>query len=339
MRPRLRAAVNERGLTRSDPARGADARLKGIDAWHYGNVEKIGPGFPARLCIAPQCGPAGPPEYRRRNKTPPRRVKRETGRGILWMRKQCLICCLLLLCLLASACAAPADVPEPDAPAAAAVYQGKVAAVRETEAGRSLLLCGDGDTALYWLALDGLSLYDADGAAADTSFQPGDTVEVGYDGMTAESWPGSFGSPAYARRLSAGDDLVGLYLQIIDRLYQTDPGLNSDISLLAFDLSAVENLSPAEQAALLYLAGDAYGVETRQATFDKLADSGLIDRERLVFPDGLLISFSDMEFSSDSFRFAVQKWRSGLGAYFFIDCEAVKKNGVWSFTIGVEAIS
>ena len=38
--------------------------------------------------------------------------------------------------------------------------------------------------------------------------------------------------------------------------------------------------------------------------------------------------------------FDAQKWRSGLGAYYYGQCTAQKnKDGTWSYTVGQEAIS
>ena len=39
-------------------------------------------------------------------------------------------------------------------------------------------------------------------------------------------------------------------------------------------------------------------------------------------------------------RFDAEKWRSGLGAYFFLDCTAsMEQDGTWTYTVGGEAIA
>ena len=219
-------------------------------------------------------------------------------------------------------------------------YKGKV--VENT--GGALLICGAEDNAgsgeLYHLSLDGLALSDAGGQSLTAAaVEPGAIVEVGFDGMILETFPAGFSHPSSLRVLSQSDDLVGLYLEVIDDLYQTDEGLNEGIEIIALDLTDAENLSGAEKSALLYLVGNHAGVETREATCDGLVEEGLIDSQRLSFEKGLLFSFSDMKFGEQSFTFDVQKWRGGDGAYFFADCEAKKSGGAWSYSVGQEMIS
>ena len=56
-----------------------------------------------------------------------------------------------------------------------------------------------------------------------------------------------------------------------------------------------------------------------------------------MWEDGLFITIKTNE---DGKTFNAQKWRSGLGAYFFIECSANKNIfGKWSYTVGSEAIS
>ena len=52
--------------------------------------------------------------------------------------------------------------------------------------------------------------------------------------------------------------------------------------------------------------------------------------------EGVLFSVSGC--ARDGFN--AQKWRSGLGAYFFQDCTAVQADdGTWTYAVGSEAIS
>ena len=88
-------------------------------------------------------------------------------------------------------------------------------------------------------------------------------------------------------------------------------------------------------------------------------DSGYIDGEALFWKDGCLFSVKETQdenpvtFNLPSFgpgdempdysgvRFDAEKWRSGLGAYFFTDCTAVRNGGgQWGvYTVGAEAIA
>ena len=52
--------------------------------------------------------------------------------------------------------------------------------------------------------------------------------------------------------------------------------------------------------------------------------------------DAIKADSEGLEYTS----FDAQKWRSGLGAYFFGQCLAQKNaDGTWSYTVGQEAIS
>ena len=51
--------------------------------------------------------------------------------------------------------------------------------------------------------------------------------------------------------------------------------------------------------------------------------------------DGCLFSIT-----GETGKFDAQKWRSGLGAYFFLDCTAsMEQDGTWTYTVGGEAIA
>lgn len=168
---------------------------------------------------------------------------------------------------------------------------------------------------------------------------PGMLVEIGFGGQIMESYPAQLDVINTVMVMGQGDDLVGFYLDMLNDLWEVDPALNSDISVIAFDLSATGNLSAAEKSALVWLMGEDKGLETVTGTFDELAEAGYIDAENLLFEDGILLSIVTGEINEDSFHFDAEKWASGLGAYFFMDCTAVNEDGEWTYTVGAEAIS
>ena len=169
--------------------------------------------------------------------------------------------------------------------------------------------------------------------------KPGAIIKIGYDGAIMESYPAKFGDVKYIKFIEKKEDLIGLYEKVFDKLWETDKGLNSDINILAFDLSKTTNLNDAEKSALIYVLGNKYSLDTVEGTFDELSRDWYIDKENLYFENGILFSFEVTKESNNSFKFNAQKWRSGLGAYFFQDCTAKKTNDGWDFTIGSEAIS
>ena len=80
----------------------------------------------------------------------------------------------------------------------------------------------------------------------------------------------------------------------------------------------------------------------------ELADQGYIDRENLYWEDGVLFSITEkaepvyfMPEGMAAVTFDAEKWRSGLGAYFFCDCTSFQTAaGHWDgYSVGSEAIS
>lgn len=251
------------------------------------------------------------------------------------MMKKGMISLLLLLCLLPVACHHSDTAGNEDE---GDIFTGKI--VQLTEGALLLASVEPSDETLCLLDLTGLALQDEKGKilAVDDLHQ-GMVVAVTYDGWMETIYPAQLSGAAKLTVQAEGEDLVGLYLTVLEDLYQVDSGLNSDITQLAFDLEDVHNLSAAEKQALLYLAWQQFQLETYPATFEDLQESGKIPEGELYFADGLLITFADEPLKNNRFTFSAQKWRSGLGAYFFDDCTASKRNGAWQYTIGAEAIS
>ena len=220
-------------------------------------------------------------------------------------------------------------------PKAEAVLKGKIVELYD----KALLLAGTGASDLYTIS-NTLDVYDADNKITDLSaLKAGQNVEIGYSGVIMESYPAQPGSPIYVKIVEQGDDMVGFYQTVLNDLWNVDKGLNSDINTLAFDLSKVTNLSDSEKSALVYVVGNSHNVHGIKGTFDELSEQGYIDKDKLFFKNGILFTIELSDVTENSFMFDVKKWRSGDGAYYFIDCKAVRSDNGWSYTIGSEAIS
>ena len=202
----------------------------------------------------------------------------------------------------------------------------------------SLLLAGmDGDPNIYILTPEDT-----------TNLAVGTLVEVTYDGSIMETWPAQFSGVSAVKTVEGGfDDLCGLYLQVLEDLWEVDSGLNSDLTYIGVDLSET-SLSESERAAVAWAFAGRHGGELVTGTWDELADQGYIDRENLYWEDGILFSITEKDdpvyFLPEGMAavtFDAQKWRSGLGAYFFCDCTSVQTaGGHWDgYTIGSQAIS
>lgn len=193
---------------------------------------------------------------------------------------------------------------------------------------------------IYSINADKTGVTDASGNKAGSDvLKPGMLVDIIYDGIVMESFPMQLGNIKSIQIKDEGDDIAGLYATVIDDLYKVDPGLNGDIERIAFDLSGVQNLTETEKTALVYIIGNRYGLESIRGTYDELCEQGYIDKDKLYFETGLLFTIEVSEAGTGQFTFDAKKWRSGLGAYYFVDCTAKKTNGGWTYEIGSEAIS
>lgn len=217
------------------------------------------------------------------------------------------------------------------------VFSGKIASIL----GNSILLMGtDGrGGSLYTQGLTSLVLIDSGGNTITAEdLKPGMTVDISYSGEVMESYPAQLAGTKTLQITGENDDILGFYMQLIRDIYDVDSGLNSGIEMIVLDLSEVENLTDAEKSALIYLMQNEYGYVTFEDTYDELVEKGLIVDS--YFENGILISFTDMSFNRNSFTFSLTKWRSGLGAYYYIDCKAGKDaDGDWTYEIGTMAIS
>lgn len=251
------------------------------------------------------------------------------------MRKHYLIFAVMVLLLIPlAACSGPAQTPQ--LPDAESVMSGKIMKIYED----SFLLAGEKAHDLYVVSAGAAPVYDENGTATDFSaLEAGQTVDIGFNGLIRESFPAQIGADDYIKITAQGDDLVGLYQRVLAELWNVDQGLNSDIDLLAFDLSKLTNLSDSEKSALVWLVSGEHGLGSVTGTFEELSEQGYINKEKLFFEKGLLFEFDLAEVKDDSFMFNVRKWRGGTGAYFFQDCKAEKTTDGWQYTVGSQAIS
>ncbi len=124
-------------------------------------------------------------------------------------------------------------------------------------------------------------------------------------------------------------DTVGAYTAVIDKLYNEDTALNSDIKYIAVDTSAIVNLSEEEKARLLKEM-EKYGYNVLDMTFEELEQEGYI--KDLYFEKGILFKIEDEAMSGSCITMDVSKWRSGLGAIGYGDLKVEYKSGRWEIT-------
>ena len=216
-----------------------------------------------------------------------------------------------------------------------------------------LVLAGDGPKEVYTLTVGDTPVY-LDGEPADASvLEDGMLVTLGVY-KTAPS-DGSLTVPNHISVDSLGTednpgggyyDLCGFYLQVLEDLWNADPGLNDGISYISVDLTqAPGDLTAGEKAAIVQIFAGAHNAEGLNLTRAQLADQGYLTDG--AWEDGVLFAIEphaagqEEAYSLPVLRFDASKWRGPLGAYYFTDCTAVwPELGTWDgYTVGGEAIS
>lgn len=230
----------------------------------------------------------------------------------------------------------------------------------------SLVLAGEGAGDVYTLYVGDADVF-VDGTLSNASvIEDGMVAEIRYTGGIMESWPGQIGNVESISVYSRGTqqnplgeyyDLCGLYLQVLNDLWDVDSGLNDGAVYVSVDLSdAPGELTEGEKAAIAWIFACEHDVLPLTLTYSELAEQGYLsewrefeDGEQKIYEwkDGVIFSIKAEEsgeteiYSLPVLRFHAQKWRSPLGAYFYEDCKAVwPEGGSWeSYSVGAEAIS
>ena len=249
------------------------------------------------------------------------------------MKKWCLFLSIYMMACLMAACGA--GVSEKEA--------GSIPASNTPEVIRCRVIQAEEDGTLLLAETEGSGVYTL--SWEDAQAQSGDIIEIGYGGDVMESYPAQLGGVTWVEVLEEGrDTLCGLYLQALEDLWETDSGLNSGISIIGMDLSQT-SLSESERSAVAWAFASHHEAELVEGTWQALCDQGYIDGENLYWEDGCHFSITEtpMEgtYSLQTVQFTAEKWRSGLGAYWFGDCTSVQaQNGEWGeYQVGVHVIS
>lgn len=254
---------------------------------------------------------------------------------------QTLLTLLLALALLAGCGGGTAGTADTPGPVDTPEPEGAVMTARLV--GDGLLAEGEdgpyGGAAILTFSVGEDTAVTVDGQPAQAEdLKPGMLLTVTWNGMVAESYPGQLG-PVYAVSADSGDtdDRCGLYLRVLEDLWETDPALNTDLEELALDLSGLTDLSESEKDALVWQFGNAHGLMPVTATWGELVEEGHIDGDALAWNGrGCLFTLT----GSAEEGFSAEKWASGLGAYFFNDCTAQKAaDGTWTYEVGAQAIA
>ena len=237
-----------------------------------------------------------------------------------------------------------------------------------------LVLAGERASDVYTLDMKDIKVF-LDGKKSDASvLEDGMMAEILHNGWIQTTYPGTFSDVYEVRVYSLGSeknpggsyyDLCGLYLEVLEDLWNKDAGLNEEIQYISVDLTdAPGNLTDGEKAAIAWIFGGKHGVQALTLTSEELKEQGYYTEivytgtglpmssddnrpKAYMWEDGVLFTIIDnmgqdaATYSLPVIKFDAWKWRTPLGAYFFSNCSAVwPQMGTWSdYNIEHEMIS
>ena len=237
-----------------------------------------------------------------------------------------------------------------------------------------LVLAGERESDVYTLDMKDIKVF-LDGRKADASaLEDGMMAEIVHSGWIQTTYPGTFSDVYEVRVYSLGSeknpggsyyDVCGLYLQVLEDLWNADPGLNSEIQYISVDLTdAPGNLTDGEKAAIAWIFGGKHGVLALTLSSQELQEQGYFTEivytgtglpmstddnrpKAYLWEDGVLFTIIDnmgqdaVSYSLPVIKFNAWKWRTPLGAYWFSNCSAVwPQMGTWgTYNIEYEMIS
>ena len=237
-----------------------------------------------------------------------------------------------------------------------------------------LVLAGERESDVYTLDMKDIKVF-LDGRKADASaLEDGMMAEIVHSGWIQTTYPGQFSDVYEVRVYSLGSeknpggsyyDVCGLYLQVLEDLWNADPGLNSEIQYISVDLTdAPGNLTDGEKAAIAWIFGGKHGVQALTLSSEELKEQGYFTEivytgtglpmssddnrpKAYLWEDGELFTIIDnmgqdaVSYSLPVVKFNAWKWRTPLGAYWFSNCSAVwPQMGTWgTYNIEYEMIS
>lgn len=251
------------------------------------------------------------------------------------------VCALALALLLALSLAACGNVTSSSSPLMAdqlEPIQATVVKCSKTPDGQwQLMVAGE-------RGLSFLTCSEADETAG--SLLPGAVIDIAGVVVVQTSYPSTLcGESICVTVVEPGQNFIGLYLDVLNSLYDEETSLNpqgsSDFSITyAFDLTEVHNLSEAEKHALVYLFTCSHDTDWetgaqpaggRLATYQELVKQGEIDEKALRFEHGILFTVQDEPAQNGSFPFSVKKWRSASETVCHENCTAQKIGDGWTF--------
>lgn len=175
---------------------------------------------------------------------------------------------------------------------------------------------------------------------------PGAVIDIAGVVMEQASYPSTLiGEAISVTVVEPGQNFIGLYLDVLNSLYDEEKSMNPqgspDFSLTyAFDLTEVHNLSEAEKHALVYLFTCSHDTDWETgaqpaggglATYQELVKQGEIDEKTFRFEHGILFTIQDEPVQNETLSFSAKKWRSESETVCHEHCTANWTGDSWTF--------
>ncbi len=116
------------------------------------------------------------------------------------------------------------------------------------------------------------------------------------------------------------------YLAVFDWLWENDAALSRDIKYLSLDLAELPEQDADALVSLMEGFCEEEGFTLLTKDVKQLEEEGYI--KELSFPDGVLVSFSEIEQEASRISVSATIWRSGRGGI-GADFEVTKQDGIW----------
>lgn len=125
---------------------------------------------------------------------------------------------------------------------------------------------------------------------------------------------------------------------VLEDLWETDPGLNSNSQYISVDLSqAPGDLTEGEKSAIAWIFSSRHNAQMLTLSYEELTEQGYV--KDLTFEKGILFCIKNSNDQKNIFD--ASKWCSGDGAIFFNHCQVIRsESGSWKdYKVGDFAIS